>query len=105
MRPPEDTSPNYIVSPSKPYRGGYAELDRRLSPRWPTTAQQRHRYRQRQRYFGSFCIGALGFAIATALAPIPYVRYVGYAVGGGVVFIAAAFAAIDFISREQGDLK
>lgn len=83
------------------YRGGYAELDRRLSPRYPTTEEARQRRRQRHRYFGSAALSLAGLGIWLGLSGLPYVRVAGFALGASVTLIGVAFAAVDFFTRER----
>lgn len=77
------------------------ELDRRLSPRYPTTDEARQRRRQRQRYFASAMISLGGCGIAFALSGIPYVRVAGFVLGAAVFVIGATFAAFDYLAYER----
>ena len=76
------------------------ELDRRLSPRYPTTEQAAARRRQRQRNFGSLLITLAGGLIAYSVSQIPYVWPAS--IGGvAIAFAGLAFFAIDNFSTRK----
>jgi hypothetical protein len=83
--------PGYTARGSVSYRGGYAELDRKLSPRFPTTAEAAQRRRQRQHYWGSVLILIAGLGVALGLSGLPYVRVIGYGFGFVLSLTGLAF--------------